>query len=399
MRYLLSIAFALAVVPAWGQWWRNDSPQTLPQMPEELPTEIPSVALMLPLEGTTIDNDFTEFYRGALLGFEDLKSRGRSVDVTLYDTALSTNKVFSIISSPEFLATDLIIGPVYEDELEVAVHQFADYMSVPIVSPLATMRMLDSEMLYQMSPDSATRYDKLRSILGSGGFGQEEKNIVLVTSGPTDAEFEREIVTLLNGLNYSRFSFTGERLSPSRRDAGHLTESEKFAALIDWDRENIFVMLSGTEQVVDQVLATISSSYSNASSRSARKANIRVVGSSRWGSWNNIDKNLFFRLNATFVTSYYINRSDPAVAAFEHRYLTVYGSAPSRASYRGYDAVRIFVEALFKPGFSFADRLGYVTQTPLRVPYRFVQLPGSRRHVNTEWTLVEFSDDFNINYR
>lgn len=341
---------------------------------------VPDIAVMLPFEAgsPTSSSNFVDFYKGALLALNDLKADGRSMNVTIYDTAHSAEKVNETVSSSDFLDTDLIIGPVYEDEMGPAV-QFAEGYGLPIVSPLATVRELDSPMLYQMAPDSSTKYDKLRAILADG------KNIILVSSGgDDDKEFESEITAQLTGTNYGRFTIGG---------------SGDFARLIDWNRENVFVVLAATELNVDKALASISSAYNNASARLSRRADIRVVGSSRWAGYNSmsIDKNLFFKLNVCFVTSYYIDRSNVATAHFEGCYLEQYGDFPSRSSYRGYDAVKLFAGALFEPGMSFEDKLRQVdSQTPLQIPYRFVQVGGHSRHVNDQWVLVSFDSGYNI---
>lgn len=411
---------------------------------------VPRVALMLPLKGTTAEgNDFIDFYRGALLALEDLKKNGRSLDVSLFDTARSTERVSEIVRSPEFYGTDLIIGPVYEDEIEPAL-LYADEYGVPVVSPLATVRGVDGGALYQMAPDPVAKYVKMRGVFSGGGiygngsgypggreyagdrggqalgngraandgagypgengnrrttgggyttgnigqapgggngYGAATKNIILVSS-PTgnDAEFEREITAELAALGaggYGRFTVDG--------GGGDI------ASLIDWERENVFVVLAGTELAVDRTLASISSAYNNASARRGRRADITVVGNSKWALYNNsIDKNLFFKLNVQFVTSYYINHSNAATASFERRYLDAYGDFTSRAAYRGYDAVTLFAGALFEPGYSFDDRLERVGSTPVGTPYRFVKMASHDRRVNVEWTLVKYSDDYNI---
>ncbi len=343
----------------------------------------PDIALMLPLEGTTSrGNDFTEFYKGALLALEDLKSEGHSLNVRLFDTARSPEKVAEIVSSHHFSDIDLIVGPVYEAEMEHAV-EYADGNGVPMVSPLSAVHGLDSRMLYQMAPDPATKYEKLRGLLRA-----PESNIILVSSGAgDDKEFEREIVAELGIAgggtgNYGRFTIGG---------------SGDIASLIDWERENVFVVLAGTELTVDRALASISSAYSNASARRGRRAGITVVGSSKWANYNNaIDKNLFFKLNVRFVTSYYIDRSDSATRRFEIRYFEAYGDFPTRAAYRGYDALALFGGALFESGYSFDDRLNAVGEKPLGTPYRFVRSDSGNRRVNDRWTLVGFSDDYDI---
>jgi LysM repeat protein len=340
----------------------------------------PRIALMLPLTGTSANqtgNDFTNFYKGALLALDDLKNAGHSATVTVYDTGASAEKVENIITTAEFIESDLIIGPVFEDALEPAV-RFGDYFGVPVISPLATVQNLDSEVLWQMAPGTDTKYDKLRSLW------EGDANVILVSSGASnDAEFEREITAELGSRNYGRFTI----------GQGNV------ASLIDWGRPNVLVVLAGNEQTVNMALATISSSYSNASARNGRRADISVIGTSKWVNYSDgvsLDQNLLFKLNAKFVTSYYINRADSKMRRFEARYVVAYGGSPSRAAFRGYDAVALFAGALFESGFSFADRLERVGDAPLGTPYRFVQTDGGARRVNDQWTLVSFGSDYSI---
>lgn len=366
----------------------------------------PSIALMLPLTGTnrsSAGNEFTDFYKGALLALEDLKADGHSATVTLYDTGNSVGKTQNIVTSAEFMDTDLIIGPVFEEETEPAV-QFGEYFGVPVVSPLATMRSLDSGVLFQMASDAGSKYDKLRPVL------EGDVNIIVVSSGEADdAAFAGEIEAELSkmGRNYGRFTIGGRG---------------EIASLIDWTRPNVMVVLAGNELTVNQALTAISSSYNKASATRSRRAEITVVGNSRWANFDgtSIDLNLFFKLNVKFVTSYYINRSDPKTRHFEARYFEAYGDFPSRSAFRGYDAVALFAGALFESGFSFTDRLDRVGATPLDTSYRFVRAGdigggndanndsyggdiggggggvGGRKFVNDQWTLVSFSNDYQI---
>ncbi len=96
------------------------------------------VALMLPLSVDSKPNaSYVEFYQGFLLGLEDLKAKGKgNIDLTVYNTEHNRLKVEQIVSDQAFAGTDLIVGPVYEDELN-PVMQFARDNSVPVVSPLA----------------------------------------------------------------------------------------------------------------------------------------------------------------------------------------------------------------------------------------------------------------------
>jgi LysM repeat protein len=346
----------------------------------------PRIALLLPLSGTSANpagNDFTDFYKGALLGFENLRSRGHSAVVTVWDSGRSVEKVKGIVASQDFVDTDLVIGPVYEDELEPVV-EFGDFFGVPVVSPLAPVRKVDSDMLYQMTPDPAAKYDKLKPLL------EGDVNIIMVSSGAADdKEFELEIAGVLHGRNYGRFT----------------VGQGNVASLIDWERPNVLGVLAGGEQSVNMALATISSSYSNMSARRGRRADISVIGTSKWERYGSqINKNLFFTLGVKFVTNYYIDRLDRETRLFEARYIEVYGDFPSRSAFRGYDAVTLFGGALYEETlfggegeFEYSETSPDAPEgTPLGTSYRFVRVLGGRRNVNSEWTLVSFSSDYNI---
>ncbi len=340
---------------------------------------VPHIALMLPLDQS--GSQFTDFYRGALVALENQKQQGRSAQLTLYNTENSAEKVQSIVTSGDFAHTDLIIGPVYEDEMEPAV-RFGEARGVPVVSPLATLRNTRSDAVWQMAPDPAAKYDKLRPML------QGNVNIVIVSSGGADdAEFEREISAEFGEI-------------PPKRFVVPAGGGGDFASLLDWGRPNVVVVLAGSELSVNVALATISSSYSHAIATRPGRPSITVVGTSRWAGYSagvSLDPNLLFKLNTRFVTNYHIDRGNRGARLFEARYLELFGDFPSKSAFRGYDAVALFVGALFESGATFDERIERVESAPLGTEYRFVRDDGYvGRRVNDRWTLVTYSSDYNI---
>ncbi len=189
---------------------------------------------------------------------------------------------------------------------------------------------------------------------------------------------------MLAGRNYGRFTIG----------------SGNVVSLLDWGRPNVLIVLAGNELSVNMALATISSSYNLAVATRPGRPSVTVIGTSKWAGYNSgvsLDQNLLFKLNTRFVTNYHIDRADRETRLFEMRYLEVYGDFPSKSAFRGYDAVALFVGALFENGAAFGERLGRVGDTPLGTPYRFVQSGGYiGRHVNDQWSLVTFSNDYNI---
>ena len=85
--------------------------------------------------------------------------------------------------------------------------------------------------------------------------------------------------------------------------------------------------------------------------------------------------------------------------AFDRRYIAAFHSIPSLYAYRGYDAMKLFVTALFGTEARFVDRVAAAQPRLLEVPYRFSQDSPSSTHVNEEWVFVSYSNDYRIEVR
>ncbi len=342
-----------------------------------------NVAMLLPLSGQgAAGRNFLEFYQGGLIALEDLKRQGISVQLNLYDTERSAVRTEQEVESYPFAGTNLIVGPVYEEAL-APVLKFAREKRVPVVSPLAQIEQLQSPLLYQLSPDPATKYDKLRKVISA------DKDVILVTGTTTDAEFEREIVPLLPS-GYRRYAFSRGAAASALGD------------MIRGGRETVFVVVIQDEYTIDDFMARLSSVRNNLTARSISTGSVTVVGSSRWQRFSIADKNLFFKLNLCFVTSYHADRSNQTVLDFNKRYIGSFNSLPSLYSYRGYDAVKLFVGTYARwstSSLSFQSAVNLSSQELLQMSYKFDQSSRGMNHVNTEWALVCYGSDYTIEVR
>lgn len=340
------------------------------------------VAMLLPLQsGTTPQMNFLDFYQGALIALEDLKRRGIGVELNLYNTDRSQERVSEIVNRDEFRDTDLIIGPIYDDCFEPVI-RFAEQNSIAVVSPLANMDVTQSSVLYQMAPTPSTKNEKLKLELS------DDKNIVIITTENNDEDFEREI-TAIAPPSANLFSY-------SKRSTVSALES-----LIKKDQQNVFIVLSGNESTVDEFLARISSVQNNLLARSIRSESITIVGTSKWLKFQNIDKNLYFKLGLSFVSSYHADRSNPAVISFDKRYISVFKSMPSLYSYRGYDVVKLFVSNIGNKQYdrTLTEILNDGETELLQMRYKFSQSDTTRNNTNHEWGLVKYKNDYTIEVR
>lgn len=338
----------------------------------------PKVAVLLPLKNPDgeANRNFIDFYHGFLLGLENLKSEGYSADVVLYNTSRSSSVIYDITESEGFGGTDVIIGPIYEDNIQPALH-YAQLHSVPVVSPLAAVDRIGSGLLYQMSPDRATKYDKLRGLMS------QDYNIIFVSSTYKDEEMESEIRPLMP--QDARFI----NLS------GNLTARQVTDAL-DRTRENLIFVSCTNELVADQIMATISSVQNNLVARSMSGGGIKVVVTPRWARFGRtLDRNLYFKLNVCYVTNYHADRGHAVIRGFDNRFISAFGSVPTQYAYRGYDTAKLFVGAAARGG-DYNRNLNSGDIPLLQMRYRFERTGPSGTMVNGQWALVCYRSDYTI---
>lgn len=340
------------------------------------------VALLLPMDAGTPNPSYLEFYQGFLLGLDSVKTKyGYSVNVCLYNTARDAEKIREITESDAFRNTDLIIGPVYEEGLYPVI-RFAEEHNVPVVSPLANITGMNSDVLFQMAPDPAHKWEKAAELVNG------DRQVTLIYTESTDKEFEQEMLTLLGDSDYKKHTY--KYVHPSARtnsNSGDLTP------LLDNGADNVFIVMSDNEVDVDRILAAIASADTNISSRGRTAPRFVVLGNTRWNRMNNIDRTMFFKDRVIFISTYHAKRDSQTILDFDSAYIRSFGSLPTLFSYRGYDAAVIFCPAMYNDIEYDMEGRSY---TPLQTSYLFGQGEERHNHVNRSWMRVNYNSDFTI---
>lgn len=345
------------------------------------------VALLLPLAVNGASNgNFLEFYQGFLLGLDSVKRAGYSVHVDLYNTERNPEKVRRIVQEEDaFRRADLIVGPVYVEPL-ASVIPFAEERGIPVVSPLAHIAGIDSDVLFQMAPASDKKYEKAADLIDGS------KRLTLIYSDRTDKEFEAEILSLIGDTEYRKHHYTYEHASVVERRGKGNSPSDLTPLLQNTD-DNVFVILSDNELDVDRILAALASANTNIIARGNTAPRFVVLGNARWNRYNNISREIFFKDHVVFFSTYHAKRDSETVRKFDSDYIRAFGSLPTLYSYRGYDTALIFAPAMF--GDIQYDLEGE-DYTPLQTTYVFGQEEGSDNHVNRNWTRVNYNGDYTI---
>lgn len=335
------------------------------------------VVLMLPLRGEGVSGGSSlDFYQGALIALEELKGMGVSAKVDLFNTGRSVSEVRSALDTRELQEADVIIGPVY-DECFREVADFAARRGIVAVSPLTAVSGEGNGNVFQVSPRNETKNIKLKNELSP------VNNVIVISSSNDDAELVRELTPLLPA--------SAHRVAYSKS-----MQPTAIERLLSTDKDNVFVIFASNDATISEILARISSIHNNVIARSVKNPVIKIVGSSRWVNSSVIDKDLLFKLNMCYITSYHADRGDARVLDFDRRYIAAFSARPSRSSYRGYDVTKLFVGNIKMNGSQFHLYINNGSLSLLQTPYRFEQFVPGGKYENGEWAKVCFKNDFTI---
>lgn len=336
------------------------------------------IALLLPLTVKEMPNiNYLEFYQGFLLGLQHIKGEyGYSADLTLFNTGRSTDRMAEIVANEAFREADLIVGPIYEEELP-SVLAHAEQRGVPVVSPLANIAQANSDALFQLAPAPGRKYEKTADLFGG------QKKITLIYTEQTDKIFEQEMLDLIGARPYERRDYTYDR----ETKAGDLTP------LLENGEDNLIIILADDEVDVDRILASIASANTNLVARGRTAPRFTILGNARWNRYANLDRTMFFKNRIVFLSTYHAKRDSDAIKNFDSEYIKAFGALPTLYSYRGYDVAMIFAPGMFADIEYDMEGRRY---TPLQTTYVFRRQEDRLTHVNQNWVRVNYNPDFSI---
>ena len=359
------------------------------------------VALLLPLgsEEKPAQN-YLDFYRGFLIGLDSVRMAGHSVNLSLYNTKHDYNRVAEIISSGALERNNLVVGPIYEDEL-IPVATALQGKNIPVVSPLANLTQSVGGHIFQMSPSQNTKLEKVRSMFDGS------KRVVIISTDNIDKEFDAEVRSMLRDTSYvvehkyiyehpsiiEKREKEREKMREQGLEVDDIPSPSDMSPLLRGEQPTVVVITANNEIEVDRILAAIASANIALTARSQRVVPFVVFGNNRWNRYRNIDRAILFTNNVTMLSTYHVRRSEPVIKGFDKRFVAEYGLLPSLYAYRGYDAAVIFVKSLYG---TMETALEGVLSLPLLTPYMFEMNPTSGVRVNNQRVKVNYNSNFTI---
>lgn len=287
-----------------------------------------NVVMMLPFKAdknSTFDtkksaflNKVTDFYLGSLLALEDLKAKGLSVNLKVFDTKNNAAQVAQIVNTYNFSKTDVIIGPMVYSRFKEAVSVLKD-KNIPMISPIAK-KDHGTIMASNIVQNSASAEQQQNKILDYIKARYTNQNIVIVTDKETKESAKVEA--------YLKQNSTIKNVVVLHMKDGYIKRN-LFEKNIKKNKEN-FVILFSTNGVTCSVAVDNLGVY-------PKEYKITLFALKKPKNLDKIKTHFLNRLSFHYPTVNFVNEDNIAVTNFNEVYKNKYGALPSEFSYKGYD--------------------------------------------------------------
>lgn len=319
-----------------------------------------------------------DFYQGAMLAIDSLKGRGLHYHVSVFDVVSDSVQTKQILKKKEVQQSHLIIGPFYNSTFET-VAKFAKEQKIPLVSPMIqnSKILLGNPLVSKVVPNNTSQMESMAEYISKN---QKEANLILVHNDhQTDINlmnaFKSKLKSLLpdkQGLmkevNYKSAGFTG---------ISNL--------LIGGNKQNVLVVFSSDQVLVSQLLPKLDGKRDD--------FKIIVCGQSIWKNFDNIEADLFSKLNVHLPLNYYVDYQDPSVKRFIYKFREKNQTEPSQMAFLGYDITYYYLNALNNRGQNFHTTLWQIPGTGMSTGFEFFRDSSDKGFENKACSIVKFENN------
>ena len=324
-----------------------------------------SIALLLPFQLNKINPETAsrkeiskadmaiDFYQGFKLALDSLSAQGYDFKLQVYDTQDHETRVVNLARANSVRSNDLIVGPVFPDEIKA----FGDFFELKIklqVSPLAASlpSQFNNPNLVTVTNTIDQHGWKVADHINKN-YKPAGVNVILLNAKKAeDEKFAVPVQKYLKELSGNKFAVT-ER-----------PNSAAIETYLDPSKNNLVIITSSEK---DFLLPAIDKLYK----LSQQNYKIELFGHPNWVKSQFLNSEKMQMLNTHITSSYYVNYKASNVKQFISRYRAAYGLEPSDFAFKGFDNGYYFGKLLARYGTDYIDHLTDETYEGLHNSFHF----------------------------
>ena len=259
-----------------------------------------------------------DFYSGILYAVEDLKKLDILVELNVFDTENSVNKILEISNNSKILNSDLIIGPLIPRNFETLSNlEFLE--SIPKVFPLSTIPVKIIKGVVQAVTPRILLRERMLDYMDKKI--DREENIVIIADSLNEAIEDKLIKIFPNSI----------KIKPEFE--GYILPELLDSLLVD--------SLPNKVIIESEIFTLISSVISQLNSQITSERDVRLYTTYRGNQYDDPSINIKDLGNLGFTyTSISKKINNDSISKFESNYINLFGSFPNKDIIRGYDVTK-----------------------------------------------------------
>ena len=375
---------------------------------------------------------FLQFYEGFMMAAETLEKQGLNLDLTVIDVTDNVSTADRALSQIQGKDLDLIVGPFFGKSFDV-IEEYAKANGIVVVNPLSTRESVieDSPNVVKVKPGDIGMILSISNLVKNT---YSDANVFIVSrEKAVDTVFLNQLEHHLNlavneevtvsGDEFLQFASNeserlemGSRLVPTLDVEGQVystddfqngsmdkvvmanpvkrysySEMGKLKSQLSGVRTNLIIAYGDDNVFATQIL--------NSLTKDADRFPITLVCVHDWQKYEKLLVDNLLKMNAIYVSDFFVDYSDDAAKRFVRRFRSKYVSEPQKYAFEGYDVGYYFLNALMQYGSD--DLIGCLhcyeaslLHTHYRFYYRnYLKGDGDYGKENLYWSLYQYDKD------
>ena len=353
----------------------------LPFSAKDYPVFVDTLVEKMPVQISARSEQFISFYEGVLLAVDSLKNQGYKVNLKVFDTERSAEKMYTMVDEIDRFHPDLIIGPVYGSVYKALMDDLTN-KNIPVIYPLSSR----SEE-FGVYPDfiQVNPSMKALTVAMSDWLREEaeEANLVCLNltgnevshSDLEDIRLFKEYMHRIGSMNFYDWNTSAVPLDGLRLQ------------LLP-DRENIIILPTTKEAEVNKILPVLSALTDG--------YRITVVGFPEWQAFTSVDHETYFKLNTKIFTYSYVDNTTEPAKRFALKYRKYFYTEPNNLAYKAFDMSLYFIELAAKYRDRTLDALEFYPRNGDFSRFYFQKMEGQAGKENQGFYIVNFVSDYRL---
>ena len=353
----------------------------LPFSAKDYPVFVDTLVEKMPVQISARSEQFISFYEGVLLAVDSLKNQGYKVNLKVFDTERSAEKMYTMVDDIDRLHHDLINGPVYGSVYKALMDDLTN-KNIPVIYPLSSR----SEE-FGVYPDfiQVNPSMKALTVAMSDWLREEaeEANLVCLNltgnevshSDLEDIRLFKEYMHRIGSMNFYDWNTSAVPLDGLRLQ------------LLP-DRENIIILPTTKEAEVSKILPVLSALTDG--------YRITVVGFPEWQAFTSVDHETYFKLNTKIFTYSYVDNTTEPAKRFALKYRKYFYTEPNNLAYKAFDMSLYFIELAAKYRDRTLDALEFYPRNGDFSRFYFQKMEGQAGKENQGFYIVNFGSDYRL---